>query len=156
MRYLALTAAVAAVALVAIGTGGAANGHANAAAVCPGAEAGASHCHALVSTDAHGNPDAQASPYGLPPSQIKSAYGFSTSSTIGAGKTIAIVDAFDDPTAESDLAVFSSQYGLPACTTANGCFTKVNQTGGSNYPRTDTGWALEISLDIQWAHAIAP
>src|SRR4051812_27247038 len=91
MRYLALTAAVAAVALAAIGTGGAANGHANAAAVCPGAEAGASHCHALVSTDAHGNPDAQASPYGLSPSQIRSAYGFSTSSTIGAGKTIAIV-----------------------------------------------------------------
>jgi subtilase family serine protease len=51
--------------------------------------------------------------------------------------------------------VFSSQYGLPACTTANGCFTKVNQTGGSSYPRTDSGWALEISLDIQWAHAIA-
>jgi subtilase family serine protease len=52
--------------------------------------------------------------------------------------------------------VFSSQYGLPACTTANGCFTKVNQSGGTNYPRTNTGWALEISLDVQWAHAIAP
>jgi subtilase family serine protease len=83
-------------------------------------------------------------------------YQFSTSSTAGAGKTIAIVDAFDDPTAESDLAVFSSQYGLPACTTANGCFTKVDQNGGTNYPRKDAGWALEISLDIQWAHAIAP
>src|SRR5262249_41643825 len=54
------------------------------------------------------------------------------------------------------LAVFSSQYGLPACTTQNGCFTKVNQNGGTSYPRKDAGWALEISLDVQWAHAIAP
>ena len=69
---------------------------------------------------------------------------------------MAIVDAYDDPTAESDLAVFSSQFGLPPCTTANGCFTKVNQTGGTSYPRKDSGWALEISLDIEWAHAIAP
>src|SRR6266487_3922673 len=101
-------------------------------------------------------PGASTSPTGLSPATIKSVYNFPTSLTAGAGKTIAIVDAFDDPTAESDLGVFSSQYGLPACTTANGCFTKVNQTGGSSYPRTDSGWALEISLDIQWAHAIAP
>ncbi len=101
-------------------------------------------------------PGASTSPTGLSPATIKSVYSFPTSLTAGAGKTIAIVDAFDDPTAESDLGVFSSQYGLPACTTANGCFTKVNQTGGSSYPRTDSGWALEISLDIQWAHAIAP
>lgn len=101
-------------------------------------------------------PNASSSPTGLSPSTIKSVYAFSTISTVGAGKTIAIVDAYDDPTAESDLNVFSSQYGLPACTTANGCFTKVNQTGGTKYPRTDAGWALEISLDVQWAHAIAP
>jgi subtilase family serine protease len=101
-------------------------------------------------------PGVSTSPTGLSPATIKSVYSFPTSLTAGAGKTIAIVDAFDDPTAESDLGVFSSQYGLPACTTANGCFSKVNQTGGSSYPRTDSGWALEISLDIQWAHAIAP
>jgi subtilase family serine protease len=70
--------------------------------------------------------------------------------------TIAIVDAYDAPSIESDLAVFSAQYGLPACTTANGCFTKVDQNGGSRYPRSDAGWALEISLDVEWAHAIAP
>jgi subtilase family serine protease len=52
--------------------------------------------------------------------------------------------------------VFSSQFGLPPCTTANHCFKKVNQTGGNHYPRKDGGWALEISLDVQWAHAIAP
>jgi subtilase family serine protease len=154
---LVLLAAAAALAsfFVIAGTGGAANAHANAAAVCPATPDGA-HCHALVVTDAHGNPDVSTSPTGLSPATIKSAYSFSTSSTAGAGTTIAIVDAYDDPTAESDLNTFSSQYGLPACTTANGCFKKVNQTGGPNAPRTNTGWALEISLDIQWAHAIAP
>ena len=60
----------------------------------------------------------------------------------GADQTIAIVDAYDDPTAEKDLNVFSSRFGLPACTTANGCFKKVNQTGGTRYPRADGGWAL--------------
>lgn len=99
---------------------------------------------------------ASSGPTGFSPAQVKAAYSFSTSATAGTGQTIAIVDAYDDPTAESDLAVFSNQYGLPACTTANGCFTKVNQTGGTKLPRTDTGWALEISLDVQWAHAIAP
>ena len=141
-------------ALAVAGGGGAANAH-SAARVCPGSPIGTA-CHALVVTDGVGNPNATSSPTGLSPATIKSAYNYSTSSTAGAGKTIAIVDAYDDPTAESDLAVFNSQFGLPACTTANGCFTKVNQTGGTSYPRKDAGWALEISLDIQWAHAIAP
>ncbi|HET8606817.1 MAG TPA: S53 family peptidase [Gaiellaceae bacterium] len=141
-------------ALAAAATG--ANGHANAAAVCPAPAAAAAHCYALVVTDARGNPAASSAPSGLSPAQIQSAYGFPTSSTAGATQTIAIVDAYDDPSAESDLAVFSSQYGLPACTSANGCFAKVNQNGGSAAPRKDAGWALEISLDVQWAHAIAP
>jgi subtilase family serine protease len=139
-----------------VASGGAANANANYHAVCPGAVVGSARCHANVVTDSHGNPAATTSPTGLSPATIKSVYNFPTSSTAGAGKTIAIVDAYDDPTAESDLAVFSSQYGLPACTTANGCFRKVNQTGGTAYPRKDAGWALEISLDVQWAHALAP
>jgi subtilase family serine protease len=157
-KYFAVAAVACAVAvpLLLAGTGGAANGNASAAAVCPGPPAGSSHCHALLVTDAHGNPDATTSPTGLSPATIKSAYSFSTSNTAGAGQTIAIVDAFDDPTAENDLNVFSAQYGLPACTTANGCFKKVNQAGGTSYPRKDAGWALEIALDIEWAHAIAP
>jgi subtilase family serine protease len=119
--------------------------------VCPGpAAADDAHCHAWV------HPNVSSSPTGLSPATIKSVYSFPTSMTAGAGKVIAIVDAYDDPTAESDLNVFSQQYGLPACTTANGCFKKVNQSGGTKYPRTDAGWALEISLDVQWAHAIAP
>src|SRR5262249_51844593 len=76
---------------------------------------------------------------------------FDLISGTGAGQTIAIVDAYDDPNVVSDLAAFSSAYGLPA---AN--ISVVNQTGGSIKPRADSGWALEISLDVQWAHAIAP
>ncbi len=101
-------------------------------------------------------PNASSSPVGLSPLTMKAAYGFSTSNTAGAGKTIGIVDAYDDPTAANDLGVFSSQFGLPACTTANACFTKVSQTGSTKLPTANAGWALEISLDIEWAHAIAP
>ena len=155
-RILALSGSVVLVALTAVVGAQGANGNANARAVCPGPVFASARCHAWVTTDSRGNPLASTSPYGLSPQTIKSVYSFPTSSTAGAGKTIAIVDAYDDPTAEKDLGVFSSQYGLPACTTANGCFKKVNQTGGSSLPRKDSGWALEISLDIQWAHAIAP
>jgi subtilase family serine protease len=139
--------------LVLAGAGGAANEHANAAAVCPVAFA-AAHCHALVVTDGQGNPQASGSPSGLSPATIKSVYNFPTSPTAGSGETIAIVDAYDDPTAASDLSVFNSTFGIPFCNGAT--FTKVDQRGGTTYPRKDSGWALEISLDIQWAHAIAP
>ena len=133
----------------------AANEHAGSRAVCPGAPAGTARCHARVVTDARGNPQATTSPTGYGSVQFQTAYGL-TSATTGAGQTIAIVDAYDNPRAESDLSFYSSTYGLPACTTANGCFKKVNQTGGSRYPRADQGWALEISLDVQIAHAICP
>jgi subtilase family serine protease len=121
--------------------------------VCSTPLHGYAGCHVLVRTDAKGDPLAGSGPSGLSPATIKAAYDFPTSST-GAGKTIAIVDAYDDPTAQSDLATFSQQYGLPAC--GAGCFTKVDQAGGTTYPSVNAGWALEISLDVQWAHAIAP
>lgn len=108
-----------------------------------------------VAGNSHVGNYAATSPTGLSPAQIRTAYNWQSIGN-GAGKTIAIVDAYDDPTAENDLNVFSQQYGLPACTTSNGCFKKVNQTGGTSLPRKDSGWALEISLDVQWAHAIAP
>jgi subtilase family serine protease len=103
-------------------------------------------------------PNASRAPAGLTPTQIKSVYNFPTAVTAGSGQTIAIVDAYDDPTAAADLHAFSTQpgFGLPDCTTTSGCFTKVNQTGGKTYPKADPGWALEISLDVQWAHAVAP
>src|SRR5213075_3494493 len=66
-----------------------------------------------------------------------------------SGYTIAIVDAYGYANAERDLSVYRAQYGLPPCTTANGCFKKVNQTGAaSSYPRADTGWAQEQALDL--------
>jgi subtilase family serine protease len=70
--------------------------------------------------------------------------------------TVAIVDAYDDPRAESDLAVYRAAYNLPPCTTANGCFRKVDQTGGSLYPSPDTSWAEEISLDLDMVSAVCP
>jgi subtilase family serine protease len=67
------------------------------------------------------------------------------------------VDAYNDPTAESDLGVYRSQFGLPACTTSNGCFRKVSQTGSTtSLPATDAGWATEISLDLDMVSATCP
>jgi subtilase family serine protease len=88
--------------------------------------------------------------------EMKKVYGLDLVANQGAGATIAIVDAFDSPNAELDLNTFSTLYGLPACTTANGCFTKVDQTGGTAYPVYNSGWEFEINLDTQWVHAIAP
>ncbi|WP_035797341.1 S53 family peptidase [Kitasatospora mediocidica] len=95
-----------------------------------------------------------ATPSGYGPSDLQSAYKLPANG--GAGATIGIVDAQDDPNAESDLAAYRSQYGLPACTTANGCFKKVDQNGGTSYPTGDTGWAGEISLDLDMVSAAAP
>ncbi len=124
------------------------------ARVCPSAEPGTARCHSLVRIDNAANPLASSGPTGLNPADLASAYKLSTSG--GAGQTIAIVDAYDDANAESDLAVYRSRFGLPACTTANGCFRKVNQNGGTSYPRGDAGWAEEISLDLDMASAICP
>jgi subtilase family serine protease len=101
-----------------------------------------------------GKPTGGGTPRGFVPADLVAAYGLST--TGGSGQTVAIVDAYDDPKAESDLAVYRSQFGLPACTTANGCFRKVNQTGGTSYPRGNGNWAEEISLDLDMVSAICP
>ena len=95
-----------------------------------------------------------AAPAGYGPSDLTSAYNLSSGG--GSGETIAVVDARDDPNAESDMAAYRSQYGLPACTTETGCFQKVDQTGGTGYPSADSGWAGEISLDLDMVSAIAP
>jgi subtilase family serine protease len=122
--------------------------------VCPGpAASGTARCHSHVVVDSKGNPNATTSPTGYGPTQFTT--GYSLPATTSAA-TIGIVDAYNDPNIESDLGVYSAQYGLPACTTANGCFKKVNQTGGTSYPKSNSGWALEISLDVEIAHAICP
>ena len=91
----------------------------------------------------------------LGPAVLHAAYGLPATTAAANAQTVAIVDAYDDPNAEADLAVFDGQFGLPACTTANGCFTKLNQGGRSApVPVTDRRWAGEIALDVETAHAI--
>ncbi|WP_245633828.1 S53 family peptidase [Amycolatopsis jejuensis] len=95
---------------------------------------------------------AAARPAGYGPADLRSAYRLPD--TGGAGETIAIVDAGDAPTAEADLAVYRQTYGLPPCTTANGCFRKVNQRGDTDpLPPPQGGWQLEIALDLDMASA---
>jgi len=98
--------------------------------------------------------DGQKGAVGATPSQIRHAYGFDQIANEGAGQVIGIVDAYNHPRIEYDLAVFNQQFGLPECTTANGCFQKISVTGVD--PGTKSLWALEMSLDVEWAHAIAP
>jgi hypothetical protein len=139
------------------------------AAACGPAAPGFARCFALIRTNVHaglgvrgraaraagGTEAADSLPPGYGPADLQAAYHLSA--TGGGGQVIAIVDAFDDPTAEADLAVYRQTYGLPACTTANGCFSKVNQAGvPGSYPSPDGGWAAEISLDLDMVSAACP
>jgi hypothetical protein len=90
---------------------------------------------------------------GFSPSDLLSAYKIPTIG--GSGQTVALVDAYDDPNAESDLEIYRSHYGLSKCTKANGCFKKVNQNGKEEaYPAPKAKWAVEISLDLDMVSAI--
>jgi subtilase family serine protease len=136
--------------------GGASNARAAAQSirpVCAAVPIGYARCFSLVSGPAA--PLAQG-PSGYGPADLQSAYALPSASA-GNGQTVAIVDAFDDPTAEQDLAQYRSFYGLPPCTTANGCFRKVNQTGGTlPMPPPSPDWSLEISLDLDMVSAVCP
>jgi hypothetical protein len=93
---------------------------------------------------------------GYSPENLRGAYKLQ-SRAAGSGQTIAVVDAYDDPSAESDLNAYRSHYRLPECTAASGCFRKVNQSGGSSsYPAPERTWAREISLDLDMVSAICP
>jgi subtilase family serine protease len=109
-----------------------------------GTRSNAAHPHAL--------------PAGYGPARLQDAYKIaSAAATRGAGQTVAIVDAYDDPKAGADLNKYRSTFGLPACTTANGCFKKLNQNGvAGSYPPADAGWAEEISLDVDMVSAACP
>jgi len=85
------------------------------------------------------------------PAQIRAAYGFTGLSETGAGQTIAIVDAYGDSTISADLHSFDQQFGL-----ADPKLSVVNESGGTKLPGNNSGWDMEISLDVEWAHAIAP
>jgi subtilase family serine protease len=115
-----------------------------------------SHCDLNVIATLHGEPKAAAAPTaGYGPADLRSAYKLPT--TGGSGQTVAIVDAYGDTTAEADMGTYRSNYGLPACTTANGCFKKVNQNGvQGSYPNNNQGWALETQLDLEMVSAVCP
>jgi subtilase family serine protease len=121
-------------------------------AACPRVVAAESaRCAALI-----GPTSSRGAPQGYGPADLQAAYDL-PSSTNGAGQTIAIVDAYDDPNAETDLAVYRQTFGLPVCTTANGCFKKVNQRGEQgHYARPDAAWAAEMSVDVDMVSAGCP
>jgi subtilase family serine protease len=117
---------------------------------------GALRCFAkAISPQGRTGPQLMAGPTGLGPSQIQSAYKLTGLN--GAGRTVALVDAYNDPNAASDLATYRNAYGLPACTVANGCFKQVNQSGATSpLPSSDAGWAEEESLDVDAVSATCP
>ena len=126
--------------------------------VCAKVTGHVARCNADVVTDAAGNPLTTTTPVsGYWPGDLQSAYALAgAAATAGAGQTVAIVDAYDAPNAEADLGVYRSNFGLPPCTTDNGCFKKVNQSGGATPPAANGGWAQEISLDLDMVSAICP
>jgi hypothetical protein len=147
-------------------------GFAKVKRVCPPARPGTATCAALAlvpvpASDA-GTPGvrslaAEARPTtgaasgpagGKSPAQYAEAYEYEPTKG-GTGQTVAIVDAYDDPAVEGDLAKFDTQYGLGQCTTANKCFEKVGQSGTSTLPAKDeTGWSVEISLDVEAVRSV--
>ncbi len=132
--------------------------------VCaPGNQNDVARCHARVVVNGKGKPNVTTAPSGYGPKQFTAAYN-PAGATVSSGTIIAIVDAYNDPTAFSDLQQYSSAFGLKQlsnCPASSGtpaapCFQKVDQRGGTSYPVTNGGWALEISLDVQAAHALCP
>jgi hypothetical protein len=96
-------------------------------------------------------------PPGYSPLQLRSAYGLDFSAiTGGVGQTVAVVTAYDDATAESDMGIYRAEYSLPACTTANGCFEKVNAAGGTSYPPSMPGWSAPTAESLDMISAICP
>jgi hypothetical protein len=125
----------------------------SATPVCGPVQPGFYRCLALIDTAVTGAGALASGGYG--PSDFQSAYNL-PSATNGTGRTVAIVDAYDDPVAAADLATYRSKFSLPACTTANGCFRKINESGGTAYPASNDQWAKEISLDLDMVSAVCP
>ena len=119
--------------------------------LCGDARKGFARCQAWLRTDIQG-PIQPNTPGGYAPSDLQTAYGLtSDSKNNGSDQTVAVVDAYDDPNAASDLNVYRSEFGLPACTLANGCFTQQKYTS-----QTNGGWAGEESVDVDMVSAICP
>jgi subtilase family serine protease len=119
---------------------------------------GQAQCNALLNPNVPVNPNPNLSVWqisGYHPSDLRAAYNIPSSG--GSGRIVATIVAGDDPTAENDLGVYRHAFGLTACTTANGCFHKVNQSGAAgSYPASLTGWAQEAGIDIEMISAVCP
>jgi subtilase family serine protease len=162
-RYLLIALALCALAGSLVGASArtaSASGGAQFVRTCASVPKGEMRCFALRRTTgirAHVASDVNAAVAvnGYGPSDLDSAYNVPT--TLGTGKTVAIVDAYNDPNAASDLSTYRSNFGLPACTTANGCFKQVNQNGATSpLPANNAGWSSEIMLDLEMVSAICP
>jgi len=123
-------------------------------AVCARPHRGFAHCDAVVRLDTGGHPLVSGAPRGLTPADVQGAYGLPGDG--GGGRVVALVDAYDDPTAAADLATYRATFGLPACTEADGCLRIVGGDGSPRRPAAEVGWAQEISLDLDAVSAACP
>ena len=133
------------------------------APVCLPGGPGSARCHSHVIVDDNGRPVVNAVPVGgYGPAYFQAAYLPNGTTT---GGIVAVVDAYDNPTVASDLSTYSEKFFLLAPSTCStplrsapaGCFLKVNQSGDSgNYPSPNSGWGLEIALDVETVHALCP
>jgi hypothetical protein len=131
--------------------------------VCAAPKPHYASCHAIIDLDVPGNATPSTvtpnsvtpllTPQGYAPADLQKAYNL-PSGTAGAGATVAVVDAYDLPTAQADVNTYRTQFGLPICST--GCFTKVNQNGGSTPPASNASWGQEIALDLEMVSAACP
>jgi subtilase family serine protease len=151
-------------ALLALGSSSAGAGNGDGSGLPPHKDKGvctkangpdAAACDARVVTETDGVTPLATPTYqnGYTPADLQSAYKLSG----GSSSTVAIVDAYANPNAESDLAAYRSRFGLPSCTSGTGCFRAVNQNGASSpMPAGNTGWGQEIDLDIEMVSAACP
>jgi len=132
--------------------------------VCAKPSAGYAACHAIIRTDI--SSIATTNPSGYHPNDLRGAYSL-PSTTAGSGQTVAIVDAYNDPNALSDVNTYRSTFGIPTISACNGskpststntpCFMQVNQNGStSGLPRNNGSWSQEISLDLDMVSAVCP
>lgn len=133
---------------------------------CPPAKNGRVACGVVISPQSPAGINGSFVPTAYPGSGVGGGYApadlqaaYNIPSTGGAGRTVAVIVAFDYPAAESDLSVYRSQYGLSACTTSNGCFRRVNQNGQAGYPGLPPEgklWNVEAALDMDMVSASCP
>jgi len=128
----------------------------NAVRVCAPAKAGFASCYAWAVADASGKVVQSSAPIAaaFTPTDVQKAYNLKGLKS--GGRTVAIVDAFGYPTLESDLNAYRDFYGLPKCTTGNGCLTILDQRGGHQAPPPNSGWDLEQALDLDAVSAACP